>query len=105
MRETNLLRDELAELGVAVAQAVDGDAGREVEVLLVLKVPQVRTLATDEDGRRAGVRRDHVRLVVGDEAGGGRVGLGVRVREGSLTLGGVSPELHEPYSGARVTNW
>lgn len=93
---THLLGDEPAELGVAVAEPVDGDASREVQVPPVLEVPEVGALAADEDGRRAGVRGHHVGLVLGDQAGGGRVGLGVGRGEGGVTLGVVSKA--PPYS-------
>jgi hypothetical protein len=64
------LRGEgFAEGGVGVAEGVDGDAGGEVEVGVVLFVPDAHPGAADEREREASVGRDDVPLV---KLGGGR---------------------------------
>lgn len=75
----SLIGNEGDDLRVRMTEGVDGDARGEVDEAAVVEVVEEGALAADEDGRWAGVGRDHVREVGGDEAagfgGGGRVGI------------------------------
>ena len=51
-RVVELLGDGRDQRGVGVAEGVDGDAAEQVDVLLAVGVPDVRTLAADEDQLR-----------------------------------------------------
>lgn len=70
-----------------MTERVNSNTRREVEVLAVLQVPEVRALALDEDGRRARVGGHHVGDVLADHLAAGRI-LG-RVGVGELRGGGI----------------
>ena len=83
--KTHLLSNNPAKLLIAMAQRIDSNTRRKVQVLAVLQIPEVRALALDEDRRRARVGRHHVRDMLADHLAAGRV-LG-RVGVGELSGG------------------
>ena len=89
-----------------MAERVDGNTGREVEVLAVLQVPEVRALALDEDGRRARVGGHHVGSVLANHLAAGRVlgGVGVGELSGSIGTAGSSGTGAGEATGGRHIN-
>ena len=83
---THLLCDQLADLGIAMPQRRHSDAGGEIQVLPVLNIPEVRTLAPDEDGGRSGVGGHHVLCMLVDQRGARGIGSGVWVGETCFPL-------------------
>lgn len=90
-------RSDDPHLLIGVAERVDGDAGREIEVLAVLRVVDDAALAVREDERRAGVRREEALGLLLEErrdVGRGRV---VRVRRLQVGLAGLSGQQGKTY--------
>ena len=77
--------------GIAVSEAVDGDARGEVEVLLALGVPHLAPEAVREHGRGAATVRaedalvlvftDRIRVAIHRSGRGSRVGDSLRARD------------------------
>lgn len=93
-----LLIDELAEAVIVVAESVDGDAGVEVNVPVVLNVEEVASVALDEDGKRARIGGHHVGKVLGHQGGALRVGSRIGVGIARRLLLGVSDVNCEQFS-------
>ena len=70
--------EDARDAGVAVAEAVDGDASGEVEIAAVFEVPETAAFAFGEDRWGPDVRGDHV----GGLGGSHYSGLGVFWRVG-----------------------
>ena len=83
---THLLSEEVGELGIAVTEPIDGNTGREVQVLAVVNVPYIRPFSFHEYRRRPGVCGDHEGRMIVDQRCAGRVGVGVWVRQVGLLL-------------------
>lgn len=82
----DLFSQESCEFRLAVSQRRDSNTGREIQVPAVLHVPQPRAFTLDKDGRRACVRRHHVRRMFLDYRGRGRIRARIRVRKSCFSL-------------------
>lgn len=83
---TNLLRNNIRKLGVAVAQPRHSNSGREIKVLSVLNIPEPRALALDKHRRRASIGSDHVRRIVVDKGRARRIGRRIGIRQSCISL-------------------
>ena len=83
---THLLCNEIGELGIAMAQRIDGNTSCEVQILAVVNVPYVRALSFYEYWRRAGVCGNHEGSMFVDKSGARRVCVGVGVWDAGLFL-------------------
>ena len=68
-QSTGMLANRRSDVGVAIAQGVDGDAGDAVEVLLAGGVIQVTAVTALDDEARPAVGLQNVLIVEGDNIG------------------------------------
>lgn len=60
--------DKLVQLWRAMAQAIDSNASREIEILSILDIPQVASFAFYKHERWSDISLHHVRCLLVDES-------------------------------------
>lgn len=65
-----LFTNDLCNSRVAMAERIDSNASRKVQILPVLNIPHVASLALLEHRWWADIGRDHIRELLVHEAGG-----------------------------------
>ena len=94
---THLLGDQVSELGVGMAQSIDSDSGRKVQIFPVLKIPYIRAFSLYKDGGWSGVCRNHERGMLIDKCGARGVGGGIGVGKVGVPLK-LTCQLYDPPS-------
>lgn len=87
---TDLFAQHLCHARIAVAERIDSNAGCEVEILPVLNVPHVASLALLEHRWWADIGRDHVWELLVHEAGGLGAWVWIRSCETGIALHNIS---------------
>ena len=81
MHERGGLRGyDLGNLRIAVAETIDGNAGREIQILAIFHVIEITASTFAKHGRGPHIGRDHVRKLCGGQA----ISLGIRRRVGTF---------------------